>query len=71
MSLSFADYGVNYIVKSISAKEKLKSHLNDLGFVAGATISVISENGGNLIVSVKDSRIAIDQSLANRILLES
>lgn len=67
MPLSMADTGQILRVQRISGSDEVKQHLSVLGFVVGEEISVVNKNGGNLIVNVKDSRIALDKSLANRI----
>ena len=67
MPLLFADKGRKYEIKKISGNQAVKKHLEDLGFTAGSMISVISDVSGNLIVSVKDSRIALNRELANKI----
>jgi len=69
MPLSLAKSGeINYIRK-VTGKDELRQHLAELGFVVGEKVIVVSELGGNMILSVKDSRIALDKSLANRILI--
>lgn len=65
--LSLAKIGEEYIIKNVGGMIDTKQHLEDLGFVVGGKVLVISEIKGNLIVNVKDSRIAIDKSLANKI----
>ena len=56
-------------ILKITGKDEVRQHLAELGFVVGAAVTVISEMGGNLIVQVKDSRIALDQTMANRIMV--
>lgn len=69
MPLTFAQKGeINYI-KKITGKDEVRQHLAELGFVVGGQITVISEICGNMILSVKDSRIALDKSMANRIMI--
>lgn len=69
MPLSMAKPGeINYIRK-ITGKDEVRQHLSELGFVVGASITVISEIGGNMILQVKDSRIALDRGMANRIMV--
>jgi ferrous iron transport protein A len=51
----------------ILGKDETRKFLGSLGFTAGESVTVVSENGGNLILSVKDSRIALDRSMAQRI----
>ena len=68
MPLAMADIGdVNTILK-ITGQDELRRHLAELGFVVGEEVRVVSELGGNLILSVKDSRVALDKSMAMRIM---
>ena len=69
MPLSFADVGTPQIVKRIGGSPDVKKHLEDLGFHIGGEISVISTLGGNLIVKVKESRIAVNRELAGKIMV--
>lgn len=69
MPLSLSKEGVPNIIKKIGGKEKTKKLLEKLGFVVGGTVTVVSEAGGNIIVNVKDSRIAIGREMANKILV--
>lgn len=69
MPLSMAKPGeINYICK-ITGKDEVRQHLAELGFVVGGQVTVVSEIGGNMILSVKDSRIALDKGMANRIMI--
>ena len=69
MPLAMADIGdVNTILK-ITGQDELRRHLAELGFVVGEEVRVVSELGGNLILSVKDSRVALDKSMAIRIMI--
>lgn len=65
-----AQPGEEVIIRKITGKDEVRLHLAKLGFVVGESVVVISKIGGNLIVKVKDSRVALDQSLANRIQIE-
>ena len=56
-------------IKKINGKDEVIKHLADMGFMAGETVSVISEIAGSLIVRVKDTRIALDKTLAQRIMV--
>ncbi len=56
-------------IKKIGGKEETRKFLESLGFVAGSTVIVISQMGGNIIVNVKDSRIAIGMDMANKIIV--
>ena len=69
MPLTVADAGEEYVVKRIGGKPEVKQHLENLGFVAGAGVSVINTNAGNVIVKVKESRVAISQEMAQRIMI--
>lgn len=69
MPLILADKGNEMNIKKITGNDETKRFLNSLGLVIGESIKVISELGGNLIISVKDSRVALDKSLASRIIV--
>jgi ferrous iron transport protein A len=67
MPLRLADPGETNIIKRVSGTPEVKKHLEDLGFVAGGEVSIISMTAGNIIVNVKESRIAISEEMANKI----
>jgi ferrous iron transport protein A len=67
--LTVADAGQDYVVKRIGGNPEVKKHLEDLGFVAGADVSVVNTMGGNLIVKVKESRVAISKEMAMKIMI--
>lgn len=67
MPLSFAEVGSENLIKKIGGREDVKRHLETLGFVVGACVTVVSKISGNLIVNVKESRIALDREMANKI----
>ncbi len=69
MPLILADMGTENIIKQISGRPEIKKHLENLGFVVGGTVSIISAIGGNLIVNVKNSRVAISRELASKIMI--
>lgn len=69
MPLSFSPAGSVASIKAIKGKDETRRFLESLGFVVGGSVTVVSENGGNLIVNVKESRIAISKSMASRILV--
>ena len=57
------------MVKKIGGKEEVRRHLENLGFVVGGVVTVVSEINGSLIVNVKDSRVAIGKDMANKIMV--
>ncbi len=67
MPLTMLAPGEEGVIRRISGKDEVRSHLAELGFVAEATVKVISSIGGNLILQVKDSRVALDREMAGRI----
>ena len=69
MPLVFAKEGESNFIKKVTGKEDTRLFLEELGFVAGAAVTVVSSLGGNLIVNVKDSRIAIDKNMARGIMI--
>ena len=69
MPLTMAKTGETVTVRKISGKDEVRQHLAELGFVVDSDVTVVSEIGGNLIVQVKDSRIALDKTMANRIMV--
>lgn len=69
MPLNYAKPGESYTILKVGGKPDVKKHLEDLGFHVGETISIISTISGNLIVNVKDSRVAIDRQLAGKIMI--
>lgn len=70
MPLTLAKEGEPAIIHKISGKEETRRFLENLGFVAGGMVTVVSQIGGNLIVNVKDARIAIGKDMANKILVD-
>ena len=69
MPLAMAEAGKVYVIKKIGGTPDTRKFLESLGFVNGTFVSVISFNNGNLIVNVKDSRIAVDKSMAMKIIV--
>ena len=69
MPLTMAKSGERVTVRKITGKDEIRQHLAELGFVVDSDITVVSEIAGNLIVQVKDTRIALDKSMANRIMI--
>lgn len=68
MPLTLAKPGEKVTIRKISGKDQVRQHLAELGFVVDSEVTVISEIAGNLIVQVKDSRVALDKSMAMRIM---
>ncbi|MDO5136466.1 MAG: FeoA family protein [Eubacteriales bacterium] len=69
MPLSMVNEGEPIVIKRVGGKEETRKFLENLGFVAGGTVTVVAETGGNLIVNVKDSRVAIGKDMANKIVV--
>ena len=69
MPLSMAKTGETVTIRKITGKDEVRQHLAELGFVVDSNITVVSEIGGNLILQVKDSRVALDRQMANRIMI--
>ncbi len=69
MPLSFATAGEENIIKKIGGKPEVKKHLENLGFVVGGTVTVITTLGGNVIVNVKEARVAISEEMAQKIMI--
>ena len=69
MPLSMVKPGETNTIKKVGGKEETRRFLENLGFVAGGVVTVISQTGGNMIVNVKDSRVAIGKDMANKIMV--
>ncbi|MCI5494155.1 MAG: ferrous iron transport protein A [Lachnospiraceae bacterium] len=69
MPLTMAAIGDTATIRKISGKDETRRFLENLGFVAGTVVTIISRVGENVIVSIKDSRVAIDSNLAKKILI--
>lgn len=69
MPLSMARSGETVTICKVTGKDEVRQHLAELGFVVDGTVTVVSEIAGNLILQVKDSRIALDKTMANRIMI--
>ena len=69
MPLSMLKTGEPGIIKKVGGKEETRRLLENLGFVEGSEVTVVSEIGGNMIVNIKDSRVAIGKDMANKILV--
>ena len=69
MPLAMVKTGEVNIIKKVGGKEETRKFLESLGFVTGGAVTVISEINGNMIVNVKDSRVAINRDMANKIMV--
>ena len=69
MPLGMANVGDVNIIKKINGRDDVRQQLSELGFVVGTEVTVVSELGGNLILSVKESRVALDKTMAMRIMV--
>ena len=69
MPLTYAPMGEENIIKKISGNPEVKKHLADLGFVVGGSVTVITSLNGNVIVRVKEARVAINDEMARRIMV--
>ncbi|HIS42166.1 MAG TPA: ferrous iron transport protein A [Candidatus Limiplasma pullicola] len=69
MPLAMASVGDVNIIRKITGKDEVRQRLAELGFVVGEPVTVVSELGGNLILSVKESRVALDKTMAMRIMV--
>ncbi len=67
MPLTMAQSGEANTIKKVGGKEETRQFLENLGFVVGGVVTVVSQASGNLIVNVKDSRVAIGKDMANKI----
>ena len=69
MPLTMAKVGEPNTIKRIGGREETKKFLENLGFVTGGVVTVVSEISGNMIVNVKDSRVALGKDMANKIMI--
>ena len=69
MPLTLANPGECYTIRKVGGKEETRRFLENLGFVVGGNVTVVSEINGNLIVNVKDSRVAVGKDMAAKILI--
>lgn len=69
MPLIFAEVGEENIIKKIGGTQEAKAHLENLGFIVGGVVTIMNTIGGNIIVNVKESRIAISKELAQKIMI--
>lgn len=69
MPLSMARPGETVTIRKITGKDDVRQHLAEMGFVVNTDVTVVNELGGNLIIQVKDSRVALDRTMANRVMI--
>ncbi len=69
MPLTIASPGDTVTIRKITGRDGIRQHLAELGFVVDSRVTVVGKMGGNLILQVKDSRIALDETMANRIII--
>lgn len=69
MPLTFASVGEENMIRKVGGNSEIRAHLENLGFVTGGNVTVVSTIGGNLIVNVKDSRVAISREMSSKILV--
>lgn len=69
MPLTFANVGEENLIRKIGGNPETKKHLETLGFVVGSAVTIINSIGGNVIVNVKESRVAISKEMANKIMV--
>lgn len=69
MPLTFANTGEESIIKKVGGSPETRKFLENLGFVAGGSVTVICQTGGNVIVNVKDSRVAVSKEMACKIMV--
>lgn len=69
MPLTMAKQGETVTIRKVTGRDEVRQHLAELGFVVDGMVTVVSEMAGNLILQVKDSRIALDRTLANRVMI--
>ena len=69
MPLTLANMGEEQIIRKVGGSPEVKKHLEDMGFVPGGNVTVVSALGGNVIVQVKEARVAISEEMARRIMV--
>ena len=69
MPLALADIGEDYTIKRIGGSAEVKKHLENLGFVVGGSVKIVTALGGNVIVNVKEARVAISEEMARKIMI--
>ena len=69
MPLTFANVGQENIIKKVGGNPEVKKHLENLGLVAGGNVTVITKMAGNIVVNVKQARVAIGKEMAQKIMV--
>ena len=69
LPLTYANVNEMNVIRKVGGNPEIKKHLEDMGFVTGAVVTVVSSISGNLIVNVKDSKVALDKQLAGKIMI--
>ena len=69
MPLALANIGEENLIHKVGGSPEMKKHLEDLGFVAGGAVTVVASLGGNIIVKIKESRVAISEEMARKIMI--
>ena len=69
MPLTMAKTGETVTIRKITGRDEVRQHLAELGFVVDSDVTVVNEVAGNLILQVKDNRIALDRTMANRVMI--
>lgn len=69
MPLTYANTGEEFMIKKIGGNPETKKFLENLGFVVGGSVKIVNELGGNVIVNVKESRVAVSKEMAQRIMV--
>lgn len=69
MPLTLAEVGEENVIKKIGGSGEIRAHLENLGFVVGSAVKIVNTIGGNVIVNVKESRVAVSKEMAQRIMI--
>ena len=69
MPLALADIGTENLIRKVGGSPEVRRHLEELGFVAGGTATVVAAMSGNIIVKVKEARVAISEEMARKIMI--
>lgn len=69
MPLTMAKVGEQVVIRKITGRDEIRQHLTDLGFVVSGSVTIVSQMAGNFILQVKGSRVALDSTMANRIMI--